>query len=106
MHPILKNIHISGIINPGGTYIFSAEKEHGWDPGPIDHMYVLTRDEDIIPALEMELCIILGECYELRKFTKWSQILEGCYEFRFQCIDKAANNAAGYSLFLHRLSTF
>ena len=105
MHPILETIQISGIITPGDTYIFSAEKELGWDPGPVDHMYVLTRDEEILPALEMELCIILGECYELKKFIRWSQILEGCYEFRFQCIDKAANKAIGYSLFLYRLST-
>lgn len=106
MHQILQNIHISGIIAPGDTYLFSAEKEPGWDPGPIDQMYVLTRDEDILPALEMELCMILGNCYEVRRFIRWSQILDDCYEFRFQCFDKEEKKETGYSLFLHRLSSF
>jgi hypothetical protein len=106
MHEVLKHIPISGIIAPGETYIFSAEKEYGWDPGPVDHMYVITRDEEILPALDMELCLILRDCYELRKFIRWAEVLEGCYEFRFRCFDKAANKEIGYSLFLQRLATF
>ena len=106
MHPIFQNIQISGLISPGETYLFSAEKEQGWDPGPIDQMYILNRDEDILPALEMELCIILGNCYELKKFIKWSEILDGCYEFRFLCFDKEELTETAYSLFLHRLSSF
>lgn len=106
MHPILQNIHITGIIAPGDTYIFSAEKEAGWDPGPLDQLYVLTRDEDIVPALEMELCLILGNCYELRRFIRCAQILDGCYEFRFQCFDKEEERETTYSLFLYRLASF
>lgn len=106
MHAQLAAIPVSGMINPGDIYIICAEKDLGWDPGPIELMYVITRDEDILPALEMEICIFLGQCYELRQFIKCSEILEDCYEFRFRCIDKAENREVGYSLFLHRLSSF
>jgi hypothetical protein len=106
MNQELAKISVKGLVKPGCMYTFLAEKENGWDPGPIDQLYVITREEEIVPALEMELCLILGECYELRKFIKWSQILEDCYEFRFRCWDKAANEEIGYSLFLYRLSSF
>lgn len=104
MHPLLAGIPVTGLIRPGHVYVFCAEKEHGWDPGPIDQQYVITREEDILPALEMELCMILAGCYELRKFIRCAEVVEGCYEFRFRCWDKAANEEIGYSQFLYRLA--
>jgi hypothetical protein len=106
MHQVLENISLSGIIAPGDVYILSAEKYQGWDPGPIDEMYILTHDEDLLPAFEMELCIFLADLYEPRKLIKWGEILDGCYEFRFLCYDKTDEKEIGYSLFLHRLPTF
>lgn len=103
MHPLLANIPVTGLILPGEVYVLCAEKHQGWDPGPIDQQYVITRDEDILPALDMELCLFLADCYELRQFIRCAQILDDCYEFRFRCWDKAANEEIGYSLFLHRL---
>jgi hypothetical protein len=105
MHPVLASIPVTGIILSGHFYVFCAEKDPGWDPGPIDQLYVITREEDILPALELELCMILAECYELRQFIRCAEILDGCHEFRFHCWDKAANKEIGYSLFLHRLPT-
>jgi hypothetical protein len=105
MHPVLASIPVTAIIQPGHIYVFCAEKERGWDPGPIDQLYVITRDEDILPALEMELCMILADWYELRHFVRCKEVLDDCYEFRFCCLDIAANKEIGYSLFLHRLSS-
>ena len=106
MHPLLENISLPGIIAPGDTYIITAEKEQGWDPGPVDYMYVLTNDQEILPALDMELCIILADSYKLRRFVKWAEILDGVYEFRFICLDKETGVEVAYSLFLHRLRSF
>ncbi|HEV2479739.1 MAG TPA: hypothetical protein VGS79_08735 [Puia sp.] len=46
---------------------------------------MITRDEDILPALELELCMILADCYELREFVRCAEVIDDCYEFRFRC---------------------
>ena len=106
MHPVIAAIPAMHILQPGGMYIISPEKGNIWDRIPIDWLYVITRDEEILPALHMEMCVFVAELYELKGFVKWSEVLVDCYEFRFRCLDKAANREIGYSLFLHRLQTF
>jgi hypothetical protein len=106
MHPVLASIPITAIIQPGHIYVLCTEKQNPFDPFPIDKLYVIPRDEDILPALEMEFCLVLTDWYELRHFIRCKEVLDDCYEFRFRCWDKAANKEVGYSLYLQRLSTF
>jgi len=104
MNEILKNIPISGIITSGEIYILNPEGDPRHNPGPIEFIYTLTCDEHILPALELEFCI-LDELYALRKFCRYGEILDGVYEFHFRCYDKEGEEEVGYSMFLHRLST-
>jgi hypothetical protein len=106
MHPVLAPIPVTGIIQPGHTYVLSTEKQNPWDPFPIDRLYVILRDEDILPAVELEFSSVLAHRYELRHFIRCEEVWDDCYEFRFRCWDKAVNKEVGYSLFLLRLPTF
>jgi hypothetical protein len=106
MHQVLASIPVTGIIKPGQIYVLFAEREYGWDLDFIDQLYVITRDEDILPALELELSMLHPHWYELRHFIRCTEVLVDCYEFRFCCWGKSANKDIGYSLFLQRLSTF
>lgn len=104
MNEILKNIPTSGIITPGDIYIVSSN-DRGFDPGPTEFLYILTRDEDILTALELELCIVLGDMYDLRMFISSGRVEDGSHEFRFLCREKGRNEEVKHSIFLHRLST-
>ena len=106
MNAILASIPVTGIIRPGQAYILNSCDDHGMDHGPIDTMYIIARDEDIISALELEWCLVLPEMFQLTAFVRCAEVAEDVYEFRFRCIHVAYNMEIGYSLYLHRIMTF
>ena len=106
MNSLLKDVSVSGIINQGHVYILEEFLSRDCELGPIGYLFILTQEEQILPALDMTMCTILAETYELKQFLGCFKISENCYEFKMFCMDKGDDIEVEYSLYLHRLMTF
>jgi len=106
MNEVIKTIPTSGIVSPGEVYIFDERPDRAHSPDPIKYLYVIKREEEILPALEMEFCIVLAGEYELRQFLGWRKISADCQECKLICYDKVEETEVDYFLYLHRIMTF
>lgn len=102
MKSILKDISVPNIITPGDMYILHKSKNSWHEPGPIIHMYFIKSDEEIMPAIGMEISY---SDYELKKFIGWDRVSSSCVEFKFLIYDSEAEKEVEYSIFLHRIKT-
>jgi hypothetical protein len=106
MNKLFDGVSVVGIVVPGEAYIFSEKASPAWDPGPISYLYVIKKDEEILPALEMEFCTVLAEMFEIRKFSGMRRVTDDCYEFRTRCFEREVKEEQDCCLYLHRLRTF
>jgi hypothetical protein len=106
MNKLFDGVSVVGIVVPGETYIFSEKASPGWDPGPISFLYLIRKDEEVLTALEMELCTVLAEMYEVKKFLGMRRRTKDCYEFRCRCFEKELEQVENVCLYLHRVKTF
>jgi hypothetical protein len=106
MNSKFEGVSTAGIINPGDLYIIFEEPNRGGDPGPIDFIYAIRKDEDILPALDMEMCMMMAESYELIRFEGVTRISSDCHEFKMFVYDKEDDEEREWSLYLHRIVTF
>jgi hypothetical protein len=106
MNKLFDCVSVVGIVVPGEIYIFSEKASPGWDPGPINYLYVIQKDEEVLPALEMEFCTVLAEVYEVKKFLGMRRLTDDCYEFTTRCLEKQLEQVENVCLYLHRVKTF
>jgi hypothetical protein len=106
MNKLFDGIVVTGIVIPGETYIFSESASPAYDPGPLNLLYVIRKDEEILQAVEMEFCTVLTEMYDLRKFLGIRRLSDDCYEFRCRCFEKQLKQLENVCLYLHRVRTF
>ena len=106
MNELFDRLSVVGIVVPGETYIFSEMANRGGDPGPISYLYVIRKDEEILPALEMEYCTVLADMFEIRRFLGMRKLTDDCYEFRTRCFEKEAKEEQDCCQYLHRVRTF
>jgi hypothetical protein len=106
MNKLFDCVSVVGIVVPGEIYIFSEKASPGWDPGPINYLYVIQKDEEVLPALEMEFCTVLAGIYEVKKFLGMRRLTDDCYEFRTRCLEREVQEEEDCCLYLHRLRTF
>jgi hypothetical protein len=97
---------VSGIIQPGHIYILCSESERGGYPEPIEFMYTIRAEHEILPAIDMEMNIVLASMYDLRKFCGVGKISDNCHQFKMVCYDKEGDRTTLYSLYLHRIMSF
>src|SRR5882724_978329 len=97
-----KSIPEAGIFKPGDLYIFYEDKDPGYDPGPIEFMYFIRSEDEIMPALRMEIEQVLW--FRLKNFLGCTKISDTCYELKMECYDPEEGDIQ-YSLFLHRIKT-
>jgi hypothetical protein len=96
----------TGIIKPGDIFILCEEADPGADAGPIEYMYSIRSIEEIAPAVEMVMEIILAEMYEYKHFLGVRKKDCQIYEILLMCYDKAGEEEINYSLYLHKIQTF
>ncbi len=106
MNSKFDGVSTAGIIKPGDLYIIYEQADRGWDPGPIEFIYAIRKDEDILAALDMELSIVMAEYYELKRFVGVTKISDDCHEFRMFIHDKEDDKDREWSLYLHRITPF
>ena len=53
MRNAFRGISVSGIIKPGNIYIFESRQNREWDAGPIEYMYIIRQEEEILAAIEL-----------------------------------------------------
>ena len=102
MNELFKNVNVSGIIKPGENYYMTSNSE----PDMVDHVYLISRDKDILRALEMEMCVVLAGMYTVLRFDRLARISETCYEFCMLCYDVEGRKEEHFSMYLHRAVTF
>lgn len=106
MHPIFKSISIPEIIQPGELYLLSNDSERGGYPEPIYWLFLISKEEELFQALEIEFCILIGKEYEALKFLGVKQLDKDCHEFSILCTDLDDGKKVSLKLYLHRLQSF
>jgi hypothetical protein len=106
MHPNLNGITTEGLIRPDETYIITEFEERGHLVDPLDIMYIIKSEDEIVPALEMQMFIILKSFYDFKAYLGCEKMSDDCYAFKMQCVDKADEEDCICYLYLHRLTTF
>lgn len=66
MNKALIGVSITGIIEPGQLYILGENRDRGWNPEPLDCLFCIREDKEILEALDMDYSIILAETCELK----------------------------------------
>jgi hypothetical protein len=106
MNSLLKDIPVSGIIEQGQCYVLDEFEGSMFLIEPIDCLYVITSEQEIVRALDMTMCIIFEEAYEVRAFLGCLKISRDCHQFKMRCFDKQEDTEIDYSLYLHRIRSF
>jgi hypothetical protein len=106
MSKILDISNFIGIIKPGDIYILIEDESPGADPGPIEYLYTIRSIEEIAPAVQMVMEIVLAEMYEYKQFLGVSKKNCGVYQIKLLCHDRTAEEDVNFSLYLHRIQTF
>jgi hypothetical protein len=97
---------LAGIIKPGEVYILNEEDSSEGDPGPIEYLYTIRCTDEIAPAIEMEMDIVMAEYYEYKEFLGVKKECENCYRFTLLCYDKKEEKEIEYLIYLHRICAF
>ncbi len=106
MNNVFNEVSVAGIIEPGQLYIFDDGAHRGWSPEPIEYLFCIREDKEILPALDMVYCIILAEDYELIEFLAARKLNKNCHEFKVLLNEKDSGKKVKRSLYLHRIQTF
>ena len=106
MKKLFEGVSLKGIVKPGEAYIFNEHQSTGYEPEPIDILYLIRSEDDLIQALEMELIIVLSDLYEIRKFLGFQKVTEDCYRFKALCYQKEDRKQVEYRIYLHRIKSF
>ena len=106
MNQVFSSISVSGIVKPGQVYILYENESRGYSPEPIEFLYTIRSDEEILRALDMEVCVVGAENWELRKFLGAREISGDCYELKFMVYVKDEECEKEQSMYLHRVLSF
>lgn len=106
MNELFKDIEVAGIVKPGSVYFFFEHSSRGQEIGPIEYACPIVSDCEILPAIEMVMCIMLAESYELRRFLGWRKLSDDCYKFSMLCYEFGEEREIEYYMYMHRLLTF
>lgn len=106
MHKIFRGVSTKGIVEPGHVYILCDCEDRGWPPEPIEYLYVIKEEREILLALDMELCIVMAESYEAREFLGIRKVNDDCHEFNMLCYEKDSGEEVKYTLYLQRIQSF
>jgi hypothetical protein len=107
MNKIFEGVSVAGIIKRGHAYIFDDCVNRGYDAGPIEYLYVIREEEEILPALDMEYFIFMAEFCEITQFIGIRKIDEDCHEFELLGYNKGElEEEVKFTFYLHRLKTF
>ena len=103
---LLIGLSFKGIIRLGEVYIFSETKDRAYEMEPLDMAYVIQSDDEIAPALNMEIFDVMYGVYEFKKFIGYEQLTDDCYRFRMLCYEFRQRKRCVYTLYLHRVMKF
>jgi hypothetical protein len=106
MYDLFTGLSLRGLIRPGESYILSEAMDIGRNPRLIEWLYLITTQEELMYALEMELCVVLHDTYAPKKFLRTSTIGRDCWQFLFLCHSIDGQPEIEYSIHLHRLKSF
>lgn len=106
MNKIFNEASVVGIIEPGQLYIFDQRAHRGWSPGPIEYLFCIKEDKEILMALDMEYSIVLAEYYDLIKFLGIRKINKNCHQCKVLVYDKGSGRKTISSFYLHRIMPF
>lgn len=104
MKPVFKDLSFADIFEPGQCYLLIEESSRDADLVPLEHIYVIQKEEQIVEALEIEMNIILlAMAYEVLAFAGVKRKTKDCHEFKMFCYDRKKQKTCYYRLYLQRL---
>ena len=106
MNKIFNGVSVVGIIEPGQLYIIADSPDRGTSPEPINYLYCIREEREILEAMDMEFCIVQAETYEAKQFLGFRKVNRNCHEFKVLCIEKDGGKKVQMKFYLHRLLSF
>lgn len=91
------------IVAPGEMYVVSDCSDRGYDAGPIEFMYVISSNEQVGPAVELEFSYL--DDYTLKEYLGFEKIADGCFCFKVLFYNPIAEKDVVYERYLHRLQS-
>jgi len=106
MNKVFNKVSIEGIVEPGQLYIFDGCRDRGSYLEPIEYLFCVKENNEILLALDMEYSIVLAETCELIEFIGFRKVNRNCHEFKFLGYEKDTGKKAKRTLYLHRILPF
>jgi len=106
MNKVFNNVSIEGIVEPGQLYIFDGCRDRGYSPEPIECLFCVKEDKEILLALDMEYSIVLAETCQLMEFLGFRKVNRNCHEFKLLVYEKDTGENIKRTLYLHRILPF
>ena len=106
MNKIFEGVSVAGIVIPGNIYLFCDHHDRAGTPEPIEYLYIIKDEVEILRALDMELCIVMAESFDPIKFGGIHKISDDCHAFSMLCYEKDTTEEVKYTLYLHRIQSF
>jgi len=106
MNKIFNDVSVAGILVPGQVYVLS-ESQPDWIPtGPIEELFVIKSEAEILIALDMIYGQMFAEDYDLVEFSGIRKINDDCHEFRILCYDRKFEENVEFSQYVNRIRSF
>jgi len=106
MKTLFKNVSLTGVIRPGEVYTFTEDDDRGCGIDCLEYMYIIRSDDEIAPALDMEMFTILNDFYNFTTFLGHEKLSDDCHRFRVKAIPKSERKHIVYCFYLQRIMTF
>ena len=105
MNKVFQEVDLSNSVIPKEVYILTKH-ERKLQTDEVAALYTIESDSQLLEALDMDLHLINGDKYELRKFLGINAIGADTHLIRLLCYDKLLCVNIIVRYFLHRIITF
>jgi len=89
------------IFKGGGIFIFCEFDNRGYEPDPVDILYTVTCETDIMKGLEFDISVV--EEHELLGIDSCEKVSGSCYKLDIRIL--AENEVENREIYLQRLLT-
>lgn len=105
MNKVFQDVDLSNAVIPREVYILSRHQRR-LQTDEVASLYTIESDSELVAALDMDVHLINGDKYELRKFLGIKEIRVNTHLIRLLCYDKLVCVNVIVRYFLHRIATF
>ena len=106
MNKIFNDVSVAGILAPGQLYVLSEAPRDSLYPEPIEELFIIKNETEILIALDRIFGQMFADEYELVEFLGIRKVSDDCHEFKILgCLKKSEKNIM-LSRYLNRVRSF